>query len=113
MISLNVDHEKADRRELLWRRASLLSIMLGAFIFGAGANPLASIEVPTFWATFVALLASFYGILRGDLAGMTLSALGSVVLGSALVGGMLPNWAFALGVPIAMPGIAYRIYCPV
>ncbi|WP_426811682.1 hypothetical protein ABOC32_29050 (plasmid) [Pseudomonas sp. WOUb67] len=94
------------------RAASLLSIMLGAFIFGAGANPLASFSFPPFIVAFAAVCVGAFGLLRGGLIGMLIFAIGNALVGSLMLGGMIPHWLFALGVLVAMPGIAYRIFCP-
>ncbi|MDS9770473.1 hypothetical protein [Pseudomonas aeruginosa] len=101
-----------DRRDMFFRAASLLSIMLGAWIFGAGADLVALIGVSPAIASGVGFFIGAYGVYRGGIDGMLLFVAGHVLLGSALMGGMIPNWLYALGVPIAIPGMAYRIIRP-
>lgn len=101
-----------DRRDMFFRAASLLSIMLGAWIFGAGADPVAQIGVSPAVASGVGLFIGAWGVYRGGIAGMLLFVVGHVLLGSALMGGLIPNWLYALGVPVAIPGFAYRIIRP-
>lgn len=97
---------------MVLRAVSLCSIMLGALIFGAGANLLAMANIPPAVATGVAVFVSFAGVYRGGIAGMLIFVLGFALLGSTLLGGMIPTWLYALGAPIAIPGIAYRILRP-
>ncbi len=101
-----------DRRDTFFRAVSLLSIMLGAWIFGAGSDPVVLIGVSPAVASGVGFFIGFCGVYRGGLIGMLLFVLGNALLGSALFGSMIPNWLYALGVPIAMPGLAYRIFKP-
>ena len=101
-----------DRRDMFLRAASLLSIMLGALIFGAGADPVALIGAPPALAWGVGFFFGACGVYRGGIAGMLIFVGGHVLLGSALMGGMIPNWLYVLGVPMAIPGIAYRIIRP-
>ena len=104
--------EKIEPLDMLIRALSLLSIMLGAFIFGAGANPLAFVSVPSTVAIFVAVCAGSYGLFHRGFTGLLIFAGGNTLLGSAILGGMIPVWVYALGVPVAMAGIAYRIFRP-
>lgn len=99
-------------RDMFFRAASLLSIMLGAWIFGAGAGAVAQYGVSSAVVSGVGFFIGAWGVYRGGIAGMLLFVVGHVLLGSALMGGMIPNSLFALGVPIAIPGIAYRIIRP-
>jgi hypothetical protein len=115
MNTQKTDLEQAaatDRRDRLLRAASLLLIMLGAWIFGAGADPVALIGVSPAIASGVGFFIGACGVYRGGIAGMLLFVVGHVLLGSALMGGMIPNWLYALGMPIAIPGVAYRIFRP-
>lgn len=115
MNIMKTDLEQAaatDRRDMFFRAASLLSIMLGAWIFGAGADPVALVGVSPAVALGIGFFIGAYGVYRGGIAGMLLFIVGHLLLGSALMGGMIPNWLYALGVPIAIPGIAYRIIRP-
>lgn len=110
---IDLQHAAAtDRRDMFFRAASLLSIMLGAWIFGAGSDPVALIGVPPAIASGVGFFIGAFGVYRGGLPGMLVFVIGNVLLGSALMGGMIPDWLYALGMPIAMPGIAYRIFRP-
>lgn len=104
--------EKAERIDALCRAASLLSIMLGAFVFGAAVNPLESVSVPPAVVAFVAVVIGSYGVSRGGIIGMIIFAVGNVLVGSAMLGGMIPAWAGALGMLVAIPGLAYRIIRP-
>ncbi|WP_031319583.1 hypothetical protein [Pseudomonas tolaasii] len=108
----NLESDGSGSWDMPLRAASLLSIMLGALIFGAGANPLAMANIPLSIAAGAAVFISFVGVYRGGIGGMLIFALGHALLGSALFGGMISPWLYALAVPIAVPGIAYRILSP-
>jgi hypothetical protein len=115
MNTRKTDFEQAaatDRRDIFFRAASLVSIMLGAWIFGAGADPVALIGVSPAVASGVGFFVGACGVYRGGITGMLVYVLGHILLGSALMGGMIPDWLYALAVPIAIPGIAYRIIRP-
>lgn len=104
--------ESPVRFECLLKPLSLVSIMLGAFILGAGANLLASTSMSHGIVAGAGFLIGFMGASRGGILGMTLLGFGLVLLGSALAGGLIPDWLYKLGMPIVIPGVAYRIFRP-
>lgn len=104
--------ESPVRFEWLLKALSLVSIMLGAFILGAGANLLAATSMSHGLVAGAGFLIGFMGASRGGILGMTLLIFGHVLLGSALGGGLIPDWLYTLGMPVVIPGIAYRIFRP-
>lgn len=112
MKEVGNDGETVGKHEELFRAASLVSIGIGAAIFGAGADPFASLDLPMSIFVIASLFVAALGITLGGLKGMGLFVLGSVLFGSSIIGGSIPTWLFALGVPILVPGIAYRIFRP-
>ena len=104
--------ENVGRHDGLLRAASLVLIGIGAGIFGAGSDPLASLDLPMSIFVFASLFVATLGITVGGIKGMGLFVLGCALFGSSIFGGAIPTWLFALGVPILVPGVAYRIFRP-
>lgn len=101
-------------RYSLYRAASFGSIALGAIILGAGFDPLALLNnpIPLGISILAAICFGSFGLTFGGLKGMILFVLGNILLGSAIFGSAIPSWLYAMGVPVLIPGLAYRIFYP-
>jgi hypothetical protein len=109
--------ERVGRYDWLYRALSLLAIMVGAGITGAGVIPLhaatlVSVGMSPSVIVFALICLGTVGIcLRGFHGGVLLFVACSL-LSAVLFGGMIPDWLTIFGILITMPGIGYQIFFP-
>lgn len=117
MQKKDAQDDHVDGRDWLYRSLSLLAIMVGACIVGAGVIPLhaatlVSVGMSPGVIVFALVCLGTAGICLRGLHGGVLLFVACSLLGAVLFGGMIPDWLPVLGILIAMLGMGYQIFFP-